>query len=380
VKAAATSTLLAVVLLCATGGASTADDGATALLNAIIADWNRRQAIAATIIYDADGEMLVTRGRFNDQYSLPFNGQENIPDRDSHFATRVRWVMDLQKNFLRKEFDGHIFDLDKVLFIPRSEIQVFDGAKLLVHQPRAANTSRDHTPSQFQPDVEIREKGDWGRPVFTLFDYPIFFAHGIIPRPRSNVRPDKLRISMAASDWRVSGKAIHGGRECVILRSAATPDQFNSYVECWIDVERMAAVARFFFYTSNNLWAQVDTDYHLTSQGWMPKNWKSTYYATDGTSKILTTDEAKTVRFTVNPAIDPGEFQIRLTPEMIVYQANTETLNRVRSDGTLEEIDPDSTSDRPTRNWYVVGGLALAAVACLWLGMRLKRKLTRSAE
>jgi hypothetical protein len=354
----------AAIALCG-GATACADDE---ILARIKGDFDARYARFGRVRYEIEGSSTATKGTV----SALMGYKDPMPAQDVSWPERRLYVADFASARFRKEERGYVFALEKGVLTNVGQFNVFDGKRHATFDPRELNTSPVRKPGPMQPDVYLENRKEaWS--VFGCPDYPILFAHGIVPPTSGKV--DLLALRDDAC-WRwitQTGTGEIGGRNCVILHYRNPNDLGRVYNEYWVDLERESAVVRWTSYSSGiGARPTLEIQYRQTEHGWLPERWLMIVGADSAEHRFI--DELRVVAFDPEPIVDSKTFSTQPEPGMIVRTFSPgprgiphPSTFRAGADGALIPIDEETGRElapyaRRLWNWnvyLVVGALAI---------------------
>jgi hypothetical protein len=362
-------------------------------LKRILADWQSRKNRTRTSRYVMAGEKLTPKGSFND-WPIPGSKESDVPMVDHAAPIELTLLLDSTGKRIRKERREQIFYFDRAVFIPRYAVQVFDGESTKIYMPRKDNENENYKRGFRDPDLGIvRNRAEV---PLDPFDYPVFFAQGIVPTWKSGLHADHLHATPASSDLQVHGAGTLNGRSCIIVRSSPSKDELKMFDEFWIDLPRESAVVRADRYVRAQLSYRIDTRYHKTDYGWLPASWTVTEFDMRHSDKFWLSATLQVKEVEIDGQFSPGLFDFELKPGMVVtYYNNGNGSDDPRSIAYTPPVDfhvaPDGhtlipiTGDDSIGNqaWWIwlvqflVVCAALAVLGCFWLRRRWNRLASR---
>lgn len=253
-----------------------ARSGAGDIREDILNGWRARHANHQAAEYRTHGTVLAARG------SCVKNGSRDddappgtvgpLPPEDYRYDTRAVVTLDLKAGRARREVDRQTYYLSRLCFIPDWHWDLFDGKNFQFFQPREKNKSPYYEISSLQPDLELFGTKTT-RTFFTRLDFPLLFAHGVIPTRHHPASPAHLAPPQDMEEFSAKGKGMVDDRECVILETRGDGPESEYACQYWIDVARDSAVARVSWLVGSRVVSRLDITYSETSGGWCPKEW-----------------------------------------------------------------------------------------------------------
>ena len=287
-----------------------------AIIHDILKDWTRRQSKFSTVQFLLQGETVVKQGACSNEpgclEQMPNGISGDVPSEDYRYDFDMALVLDLSGNRVRREFHGEIFFLSEAKFIPDSEIDLFDGKQFQNYAPRAANTSTECAPPEYQPELTlVGTKAPMM--FFHPIDNPMFFALGIIPAGKTPLMPRNLKRPLAESLFSFAGKSYYKGREVVVLTHSPWPGWTH---ELWIDPLRDSSIVCAIRKCGSQTAGRLEITHHKTKDGWYPKGWAWTTF--DKQNRMASIDTVSVVEMTFDAMLDASQFHVEPTPGMVV--------------------------------------------------------------
>ena len=282
----------------------------------VIKDWQKKAKRTDGVIYQLEGKIIFAKGHMSRTFSDLLPAEVPVPSEDYTDQTKTNWHIHLDKNWIRKEIWKPMFYTGKLVFYPRYEVGCFDGKDCVSYTPRKENTSAAYTPSAKQPDLTFRLNRSAAF-NFLVEDYPILFAHGIVPY--EPITLENLRASIKPSVLGYVGKEKKDGRHYHVFKTPARGKMAQLVNEIWVDPERESAIAFMKQWNRGNLSSILSIEYMERKGVWLPKEWKTLSYDEGGQ---LGRHHHQTVKEAVlNPPLKQADFRIEIKPGMIVSDA-----------------------------------------------------------
>ncbi len=279
----------------------------------VIKDWQKKAERTESVRYQLEGKVTFTKGHYSRTFSDLLPAAVPVPLEDYTDKTKINWHIDLNKNWFRKEIGKPMFYTGKLVFYPRYEVACFDGTDCVRYTPRKENTSAAFTPSAKDPDVTFLPNRQ-GAFNFLPEDYPILFAHGIVPY--EPITLENLRASIKPSALCYVDKEKKDGRLYHVFKTPARGMGGKFVYEIWVDPERESAISLWKEWRIGVLSATLSVEYIERKGVWLPKEWKYSSYDEGGQ---LGRYHHQVVKETVlNPVLKQADFRIEIKRGMIV--------------------------------------------------------------
>ena len=384
------------MLLLACGEARTQNQGGQ--VEQIVAKMQERREQVRSVRYMVRGKGMTAKGVFAADMSSS-KISKTVPEKDHHFDISLSWLIDFEKNRLRKEYSGQVLQLDIGKFIPNRYIHVYDGSGSKRLFPRDENTSNDYAPPGRSAELGIIKNGN--NVDMDITDFPVFLAHGVIPTSRHPIEgSEQFRRPLEAADYQVRDRAVLRGKACSILRTTPLPEQNRFYEELWVESGRGVVLREDSFF-GGELYVRTDIEYQGDNlASWVTTEFKNSagQATSPGQPRKVSSVAGQIVRvsrftvqeFEVNPVLEAKNFDVTMKPgmnvRMVDAKAKLETEfdrkeYRVASDGkTLQDL----VDGKVVRRWplllIVSAGLVLGGAAYLvfWIRKRRKANVTKS--
>jgi len=352
-------------------------------MDRVIADILHRQRAMARVRYTLSGEVLTPQGRLSRLAGdlLPRDVKGDVPASD-HVAGIERVVtIDFADNRLRKDTSAEDFftSPERMYFYPTFKSERFDGSRVVLVTPRKDNTSRAHTPPEFQPDLSLQKLSYLGL-MLQFSDEPLFLAHGRFPRvgtgggsfTRLQAAPDPQLLH-----WHGTGNA--DGAECVVVRTRPTGPSERSFYEYWLRLDRSSAVSRIRVFVDDQELRRCDINQEQSPVGWFPKTFVCTELNQDGSLAMKETWRVSGM--IPDPPVDVGDFRAELAPGLIVYDAASNTRYRAGGPGAPNvDVRTLATTGRaPMGGVWALVVVAAVGVA-VWLISRRRARRRESGN
>ena len=205
----------------AQGSLAAHQPGDADVVKQVLDAWQKRRKAMKSVMYKVDGLETYPKGSMTEDTPQAHpRMRKNFPPNDVTFPTRTEYMIDFPKGKIRKERREHILHEPLAEFCPRTRIQLFDGKKVTLYEPREENTSELYTPSENQPELLLYKEKGGTRFILRTDDYPILFAHGLPPAYNAVIeiggcfdRPPESSL------FRFHDRGSIGDRVCIILRT-----------------------------------------------------------------------------------------------------------------------------------------------------------------
>ncbi len=147
--------------------------------------------------------------------------------------------------------------------------------------------------------------------------FPVFAAHGIFALgDEVALRINNLKMRDEFDDVRISGKATHNGKECLIINTSMHESLPSSYEECWVDPLNQSAINRFLLYSGEKPSIDIQINYQNVNDISIPESWTFLTYF----EKSVLKRKYKVESFRINGEISSDVFFPPLKPkEKISY-------------------------------------------------------------
>ena len=321
-----------------------AEDDPRPLVKRILADWKKRQDGLQSVSVEISGSQFWPKGSFDDDYIYQTEpkGKEalaklgHIPPMDERHPAQIKFLFQFDNNWARKERHSMVITHPEAIFVPEQRTHLFDGEQIRVYTPRESNTSSAYTPSKEQPDLWIQT--DSFEAAFNgNEDNPVFWGCGIIWV--SATRLKKLKFPIDERNYLFEGFGEIGGRRHVVLRSPNLQPGNEVRYEFWVDPDRGSTISRSRYIQDGKLRFQIDADWDQHSGRWFPTKWAySSNIPGRQPPKLETSFDYKVDRVVFNPRVERSDFDVKLKPNMVVYDVKEDSRG---------VIGPDSKSLLP---------------------------------
>lgn len=357
--------LLSVIGIPCARGAGEGSEGEDALKK-IIRDWEQRRQSIRSIEYQLEGQGTIPKGRWTGDSALPPSVQGPVPAQDYSYDIFMKTILDFENGFAKTDERKEEFYFSLAKFVPNQRIQMYDGERFVVHNPRETNTGAGYTPSAKQPDI-------WERPNINFFfsgkDAPAFLLSGRFRDGRWDVR--KLDAITSLRSFTFAGKGKLSGRDCVILRlnSAVRPADHQEY---WFDTGPGSALLRWIQYVGGHVVEDIRFSYASGGSEVWPQSWEFAWYLLP--QKLQLQNRMRVKSLQLNKHYQRDLFQIERAPGMVV--ATSKGFFRVNEDRSLTDLPLTEGTPSPAKIgwqrrafWWV--SLALLVVyLCIVVGRK----------
>jgi hypothetical protein len=298
------------------------------VIEKIFADWEKKQAAAATIKYVTRGEHVVARGAWGE-----------FPPADYRYTKNATWVLDFKNSRLRIEFDDHVMFGDTPGYLPLPSIHLYDGERFQRFYPQGQSGGGKRLPAINEADLIGHSKAGWGS-FLRWTDDPVFIAHGSVPILGHRPEPGRLHVPVTRGQFVYEGKEKLAGQECVVLKNAkpAKADDGEFSQKLWIDPSKESAVVRWLETVDGKPLLQFDLKYKQTKFGWVLEQWTSTMFRMGANPGIHSHETLNVLSFQPNAAYGVEMFQQKPLPGMKIIFVEKEGVYRMNDDGTFTEI------------------------------------------
>jgi hypothetical protein len=348
------------VLACLSASPGHAQDTPEALLKRIIAGWQKRQSLATTAVWIAEGVGYRRRGWCSD-FLIPSTpiapGTGPVPAEDVHFPIHMRLYLDFARMRVRKEWvyyscqqDERTGALEPYLL---STIQVFDGRNYIWFDPPEKNPQRGRVSPSLE-EITVHQDALW---TFDSEQDPVFLAHGLIGEGPT---PSRLKVPLQPAHLTITAQATYQGRACVIVRAATSPGNPDDFDDLWVDVERDGAVLRYVRFIGGQYAMSTNIEYAGQHGTWLPI---AAQHATSSGAGC-------TLRFTnieLNTPFDPALFRVIARPGMRIGSDGGVFVAEQEGDVLMQRPRPGAATGSGGQTYVLWGGLiATAMYACYW--------------
>lgn len=293
-------------------------------LKRAIADWQRRLLGITTIIYEAEGTVLIPKGATSEEIKSeledfkqlnPAWANGDFPPDDYRYQALVKYEMNLERTLIRKENGRQTCDPRKRTFVPRLEISLCNGQDIEKYLPRAKNSLSKH-------DIELQKlTPNYAGLFLESRDRPILIGTGILgKRGEGFSQKVGMREPLEENALRVHGRGDRAGKPHVVLRTTS-PGGTRGFDEYWIDPSQDSAITAWTHFDDEGLVTKAsEIEYQQAAGFWLPKKWTWTSLS-DG--RITTSEKFEMKTLAVNVPLSEDRFQVAITPEMNVFDFRT---------------------------------------------------------
>jgi hypothetical protein len=377
---------IAGLLLCNESACQAAD----ARIDNILAGWQQRQSAITGLMYRLSGERINTPEQFKfDRMGQPRRG---VPTKEIRCKLHHTALFDFVQNRHRLELNEQVYFIETGQLYPKVSTSCFDGYSLKTFRPRELNTHPLSGVKPGEPEIGIGT-GYLGGAAFSMPLWPIMFGRGVVPSERDVIFPGYLTVQLDGGLMYVHGESTHRGRKCLILRTQALRSSHTTYDELWVDLAR-GVLLRQLLMASGFPHAELDVEYRLVSNKWLPSSWVLTH-RDFRTKNIIVLETLKADDIKVNPTIEDGDFQITERPgaRLVVLEHSLQQQNRpeteqikhrtyrIREDGTREEITLENGVEKPVSRlwpWWLLVGATVVSVVLLALRRHMRTRVARA--
>ena len=355
-----------------------------------IEGWGKRLDLLPVIRYQLEGTRTWTKGSLNDHAkNIPIElAGLDMPAEDVIAKFERTVLFDFSRNRYRIDWDEPDYDMEtRSLFRIRCNY-AFDGRDL--YSRILENTTPGMGIGKAKKHVDvIVSHGLLPMGIFTINYMPLFVAHGIISYGENRPLAGQLIARPRLKDFLYHGTAVHKGRTCTLFRTVRSADENGS--ELWVDLEREAAVVKAIRSPGPHPTSQLEINYALTPDGWLPTDWTREQFD----NGVLTfAERVRVEKVEPRPAVSDDDYRIKLTPGLYVRDCtyfidpqtkkykNTSRYYREEPSGVATELDQNLYPKHPTKNdraFWMIGStvLLISVLVCrVLLGRRSRKQRT----
>lgn len=347
------------------------------LLDATVLDWQGRREVAKQISYSLEVHTVVPAGHYTRVLDL---GCE-MPSNTYEFRQSVDLLVDFQEGWSKRRSVGETFlflmESECGRFIPQHSVELFDGENYQNFQPKEGNTSSDWVPAKYDP--ELRNRGSQTHAMFFQpKDYPVFFAHGLVPSGGLMIGPEVYRSEIDPTIFDEVSEVEEKGRRYVVLSTVPLFAGGKGEYEMWVDPDRESAVIKWTTYVSSRITLTMDIRHEQMKRGWFPASWT---IATFDAPEHPVLEEVRVKELEFEEGFERQQFRVIPKPGMIVYDA-TKNLRFVASEnGELGVELGEFLSEEPKegRYWAILYANMIFIVIVVAVLFFRKRKMQSRA-
>ena len=360
----------------ATEALSAQEPGETDAVKKVLEAWQKRRKAMKTVAYKVEGVDHYAKGSMTeDSPQAPPLLRKEYPPEDKSFPIRVEYMINFTEGKIRKERRFSILSVPLGGFRPKTSIQLFDGQKATLYEPRDENTSEVYTPVSSQPELRLyKNKG--GRSFILMNEeYPILFAHGVPPAYNTGIDvTGYFDKTLDPSLFRYHERGTIGDRGCIIIRTVPEVGRGGAFNEFWVDLERDGAVLRWQAYRQGTATTRHEISYHLVDRNWLPQSWHFDRFATqNGHQLFIRGQQMNVVDIKIDPSFSSATFTVPQKQGMVVSDTQCGTFVIASDNRTLV---PYGQSTHLWRWWHWIGVIAFSCAA-LWGIVNLVRRRFR---
>ncbi|WP_145177015.1 hypothetical protein [Gimesia aquarii] len=282
----------------------------------MLSDWNARQKIADSMLYEIRGHVIVPR----DSYLRIDENQGVTPIHDSEYNVSTELLLDFQNNRVRRTEESEVLCAPIRSFIPYYEVDLYDGTQYFNYQPIDKNTSDSWKPGKYQSELHLTGSRPYGMFFSHYIDILLLTGHGSIYTHNSPVTPQKLLRTSVTSHFFKQELVKYKGRQCILLQTMPSKLRGKGYYNIIVDPAHESAIVKWSSFYRDQLYSDIEIEHELTKQGWLPARWTETYYSKP---KIPITKTMCVKRRVFNPKLKDSDFKIEITPGMVIYDRAT---------------------------------------------------------
>ena len=340
-------------------------------LEKVFSDWQRRREQVRAVRYTAEGQGVFPKGRFT-------NATDHVFDK------KLMILFDFANNRYRDEEQKEEFLGASGFFVTCWETSILNGNTFKIHTLRRPPKGKE-MPSALPPSDTIVLNNANSKQSLAGY-VPIHFAHGSIPTVQAPLRCEGGLILPDPKVFLIHGRAMLGGRSCLVLRTQALEDLSGGFTELWVDEEHDSAVLRAItsflqrslvqpkqraFKSRYQVWIDTDVTYRKTPNGWLPASWIKTSYDPSG-GKVSEVERMRVLAVDMDPVFSSTDFEVESSTGTRIREFQVGPDGRsserdmkvfqVGEDGSLIQV----TGPRPTLYW--LWSLAIVLLAVLVAG------------
>jgi hypothetical protein len=302
----------------------------------IFAAWEHRREDVRSLRCVMTGKRLSPKNAYAPfAHMAPELKGQVIPAQDESHPLRCAIAVDFVKGYVRNEEASYILDASSKQFKSYENVYYYDGTLVRRLERRAKNTDEANAPSKWQPELFFHSEESARAHFFLHSEYPVFFACGILAAT-DDMSSGTLRLPPYRDFLRRQGEGRIGDRDCIILRTVPEAG-VSLYRDYWVDSTRGGAILRYTVSAHDQVTGQMDIEYEEGQPGgWRPKRWVETMY--QGGS-MFRAEHLEVTEWELNPKISTKEFQVELSPGMVIFDNRNNIFFKVDLDGqTLNEL------------------------------------------
>jgi hypothetical protein len=332
-------------------------------LSGVIAAWQQRQARTQTAFYRLKVKHWLPRGTYGKN--------PDVPEKDTIFEDKYEYWLDFVHNYNRKESWVHIYNGHFLAFYQMHQIDAYDGEKFQTYQP-LKDIPQKYRKEPFTELSLYPLDSPYNDIIYNNFDFPLFFAHGVIASDQGVPRFKQLRFPIPSTLLEFRGKARKAEREYLIIRTKRG-HPYGDVHEYWVDPNQEGTIVHYKAYThKQKLYAQLDIVWQQNNWGFVPQQWHCAFYQGDHLSQVK---DAVVDTVQVNLEIPMERF--RLSPPAGTIVSQSDRFFQVAPDG--QTLEPYRPQERLRSSWpfYGIALILLLLVLGLLLMAKYKDRLWR---
>jgi hypothetical protein len=338
-------------------------------LEKVLIDWRVRQEKSTSAHYQMKGARTIPKGQISKGMDPEFPEGQIIPSTDITLQIQRKFVLDFDNHRLVQEKRYFIFRNDELKFVPWYSLSLFDGDVLREFEPTEKLTSPDYSPDPLR--VEVRKiKVNVNDLLLDREQFPIFFAHGLVPSgSQASLILKKENFPITHDQFFVDRTQLLGDIPCIIVKSKVAENGIQ--FEYWVDPSRKSAIIKSIIYRNLKPLIQIENIEHkMTEWGWVPETWVCNYVVDSG-REIESSEKLVVTAVSINQSFSKSDFQGQYSQGMIVQDLGTNQYYRVDSEGQLKKVTrKELIDDKPPILWWRYGVLVLV---CVFSGILLWR-------
>jgi len=315
--------------------------------------WQKRRKAIKAVMYKVEGVEIYGKGSMTeDDPRVHPRLRKNYPPEDVSLSTKTEYTFDFPSGKIRKERRNYILNVVLGEFCPRTSIELFDGKKATLYEPRTENTSDVYTPSAAQTELILYKGGITY--MLQIDEYPMLFAHGFPTLYTKTVDvTGYFDRPIESSLFRFHDRGTIGDRACVIVRTVPEVGQLGVFDEFWVDLERDGAVLRWQASLRGATCARHEVAYRQLGGHWLPQSWQFDYFPTENGRQIFCRGERmKVTDIQIDPPLSAETFTAPRKHGMVVSDSQGGRFVIGSDDRTLV---PYGQSTSVWRWWHWLG-------------------------
>jgi hypothetical protein len=276
-------------------------------LQGVIDAWRARQERTRSAFFHWSESVTKPKGSMRSSKSLPNRGT-TIPPEDMILTFDSSLAIDAQKVCYRTK--GDFWADEQGAFRPQRYASAFNGKQGKTYWPADVRHARG-----------FLESSGSNEELSSYHLKPLLIVYRSLDRKMRGLDPRRLTLPALT--------AIVDERKCRCVEFSRGPGVVERF---WVDCERDSSVSRYMLSSNDKVLIQIDWNYRRQqADGWIPSRWRITVNNPDGT--LETSVVATVASASLNPAIDPREFEIDFPEGTLVYDKEKREEFIVRPDG-----------------------------------------------